>query len=88
MAAMEAGGMGPPLTSPIVSTVKMTTHFRLMTLGTGKLSAGDAFGKIGCQRKGSEAVVGSMSAFGEIRTDDKLIAWMGPELLRAASRSC
>jgi hypothetical protein len=44
------------------------------------LSPGDAFGKLGYRRKGSEAVVGPMPPFGEIiRTDDdlwKIIAWI------------
>jgi hypothetical protein len=52
---------------------------RLIGLGTGKLSPGDAFGKLGYRRK-SEGVLGPMPPFGEIvRTDDdlwKIIAWI------------
>ena len=56
------------------------TLFRLIALGTGKLSSGDAFGKLDYRRKGSEAEVGPMPPFGEIiKTDDdlwKIIAWI------------
>jgi hypothetical protein len=54
--------------------------FRLITLGTGSLSPGNAFEKQGFMRKGSENVVGPMPPFGEIiKTDDevwKIIAWI------------
>ena len=56
------------------------TLFRLITLGTGSLSPGDAFQKQGFVRKGSENVVGPMPPFGEIiKTEDdiwKIIAWI------------
>jgi mono/diheme cytochrome c family protein len=56
------------------------TLFRLITLGTGSLSPGDAFRKQGFVRKGSENVVGPMPPFGEIfKTDTeiwKIIAWI------------
>ena len=75
------GGMAPPLTNPVwIYGDDDDTLFRLIALGTGKLSPGDAFGKLGYRRKGSEAVVGPMPPFGEIiKTDDdlwKIIAWM------------
>ena len=75
------GGMAPPLTNPIwIYGDDDDTLFRLIALGTGKLSPGDAFGKLGYRRKGSEAVVGPMPHFGEvIKTDEdlwKIIAWM------------
>jgi hypothetical protein len=56
------------------------TLFRVITLGTGSLSPGDAFQKQGFVRKGSEHVVGPMPPFGEtLKTDDdvwKIIAWI------------
>ena len=75
------GGMAAPLTNPVwIYGDDDDTLFRLITLGTGKLSPDDAFGKQGYKRKGSEAVVGPMPHFGEIiKTDDdlwKIIAWM------------
>ena len=75
------GGMAAPLTNPVwVYGDDDDTLFRLIALGTGKLSPGDAFGKLGYQRKGSESVVGPMPQFGEIiKTDDdlwKIIAWI------------
>jgi mono/diheme cytochrome c family protein len=75
------GGMAAPLTNPVwIYGDDDDTLFRLITLGTGKLSPGDAFGKLGYKRKGSEAVVGPMPPFGEIiKTDDdlwKIIAWI------------
>ncbi|MGB2932445.1 MAG: cytochrome c [Methyloceanibacter sp.] len=75
------GGMAAPLTNPIwIYGDADDTLFRLITLGTGKLSPGDAFGKLGYTRKGSEAVVGPMPPYGEIiKTDDdlwKIIAWI------------
>ena len=75
------GGMAAPLTNPIwIYGDDDDTLFRLITLGTGKLSPDDAFRKHGYKRKGSEFVVGPMPHFGEIiKTDDdlwKIIAWM------------
>ena len=75
------GGMAAPLTNPIwIYGDDDDTLFRLIALGTGKLSPDDAFGKLGYRRKGSEFVVGPMPHFGEIiKTDDdlwKIIAWM------------
>jgi mono/diheme cytochrome c family protein len=75
------GGMAAPLTNPVwIYGDDDDTLFRLIALGTGKLSPGDAFGKLGYRRKGSENVVGPMPHFGEvIKTDDdlwKIIAWM------------
>ena len=75
------GGMAAPLTNPIwIYGDDDDTLFRLIALGTGKLSPGDAFGKLGYRRRGSEAVVGPMPHFGDvIKTDDdlwKIIAWI------------
>jgi len=75
------GGMAAPLTNQVwIYGDDDDTLFRLITLGTGSLSPGDAFQKQGYTRKGSEAVVGPMPPFGEIiETDDdlwKIIAWM------------
>ena len=51
--------MAAPLTNPVwIYGDDDDTLFRLIALGTGKLSPGDAFGKLGYRRKGSEAVVG------------------------------
>ena len=68
------GGMAAPLTNPVwIYGDDDDTLFRLIALGTGKLSPGDAFGKLGYRRKGSEAVVGPMPPFGDIiKTDDDL----------------
>jgi mono/diheme cytochrome c family protein len=53
------GGMAAPLTNPVwIYGDDDDTLFRLIALGTGKLSPGDAFGKLGYRRKGSENVVG------------------------------
>ena len=73
--------MAAPLTNQVwIYGDDDDTLFRLITLGTGSLSPGDAFQKQGYTRKGSEAVVGPMPPFGEyIKTDDdlwKIIAWM------------
>jgi mono/diheme cytochrome c family protein len=84
------GGMGPPLTNPVwIYGDDDDTLFRLIALGTGSLSPGDAFQKQGYTRKGSEAIVGPMPPFGEtIKTDDdlwKIIAWIrsvNPKLSR------
>jgi mono/diheme cytochrome c family protein len=75
------GGMAMPLTSPCwIYGDDDDALFRLITLGTGKLSPGDAFGKLGYIRKGCAAAVGPMPPFGEIiKTDDdlwKIIAWI------------
>jgi len=75
------GGMAAPLTNPIwVYGDDDDTLFRIIALGTGSLSPGNAFGKLGYRRKGSEGVVGPMPDFGTIvKTDDdlwKIIAWM------------
>jgi mono/diheme cytochrome c family protein len=75
------GGMAAPLTNPVwIYGDDDDTLFRLIALGTGKLSPGDAFGRLGYRRKGSENVVGPMPHFGEvIKTDDdlwKIIAWI------------
>src|SRR5262245_34826200 len=75
------GGMAAPLTNPVwVYGDDDDTLFRLIALGTGKLSPDGAFLKLGYRRKGSENVVGPMPHFGEIiKTDDalwKIIAWI------------
>ena len=75
------GGMAAPLTNQIwIYGDDDDTLFRVIALGTGSLSPGDAFQKQGFVRKGSEHVVGPMPSFGEtIKTDDdvwKIIAWI------------
>lgn len=75
------GGMAAPLTNPVwIYGDDDDTLFRVIALGTGSLSPGNAFGKLGYRRIGSEGVVGPMPDFGTIvRTDDdlwKIIAWM------------
>lgn len=75
------GGMAAPLTNPVwVYGDDDDTLFRVIALGTGSLSPGDAFEKLGYERKGSETMEGPMPHFGEIvKTDDdlwKIIAWM------------
>jgi mono/diheme cytochrome c family protein len=75
------GGMAAPLTNPVwIYGKDDDTLFRLITLGTGSLSPGNAFDKLGYRRKGSEAVVGPMPPFGDIiKSDDdlwKIIAWI------------
>jgi mono/diheme cytochrome c family protein len=75
------GGMAPPLTNEVwIYGNADDTLFRLITLGTGSLSPGDAFRKQGFVRNGSENVVGPMPPFGEICTTDteiwKIIAWI------------
>jgi mono/diheme cytochrome c family protein len=75
------GGMAAPLTNEIwVYGADDDTLFRIIALGTGALSPGNAFQKQGFIRKGSENVVGPMPPFGEIlKTDDdvwKIIAWI------------
>jgi mono/diheme cytochrome c family protein len=75
------GGMAAPLTNEIwIYGKDDDTLFRIIALGTGSLSPGDAFRKEGFVRKGSENVVGPMPPFGEIfKSDDeiwKIIAWI------------
>lgn len=75
------GGMAAPLTNAVwIYGDDDDTLFRLITLGTGKLSPGGAFRKQGFVRKGSENVVGPMPPYGEIiKTDGdvwKIIAWI------------
>lgn len=75
------GGMAAPLTNQVwIYGDDDDTLFRVIALGTGKLSPDNAFGKLGYRRKGSEAVVGPMPPFGDIvKSDDdlwKIIAWM------------
>jgi len=75
------GGMAMPLTNQVwIYGNDDDTLFRLIALGTGKLSPDDAFRKLGYQRKRKEHVVGPMPPFGEIiKTDDdlwKIIAWI------------
>ena len=75
------GGMAAPLTNQIwIYGDDDDTLFRLITLGTGNLSPGNAFQKQGFVRKGSENVVGPMPPFGEIIKTDaeiwKIIAWI------------
>jgi mono/diheme cytochrome c family protein len=75
------GGMAAPLTNEVwIYGDDDDTLFRVIALGTGSLSPGDAFEKQGFVRKGSENVVGPMPHFGEIfKTDDdiwKIIAWL------------
>lgn len=75
------GGMAAPLTNPVwIYGDDDDTLFRLIVLGTGSLSPGEAFQKLGYVRKGSEKVVGPMPPYGEIiKTDDaiwKMIAWI------------
>jgi mono/diheme cytochrome c family protein len=87
------GGMAAPLTNPIwVYGDDDDTLFRLIALGTGKLSPGDAFGKLGYQRKGSEGVVGPMPHFGDIiKTDDdlwKIIAWIRSVYCERRAEGC
>ena len=75
------GGMAAPLTNPAwIYGNDDDTLFRVIVLGTGRLSPDGAFGKFGYRRKTSEAVVGPMPHFGEIIKKDedvwKIIAWM------------
>jgi mono/diheme cytochrome c family protein len=75
------GGMAAPLTNEVwIYGSDDDTLFRLIALGTGSLSPGDAFQKQGFVRKGSENVVGPMPPFGDIiKTEDdiwKMIAWI------------
>jgi hypothetical protein len=73
--------MAPPLTNQVwIYGDDDDTLFRLIALGTGKLSPGDAFGRLGYTRKRSEGVVGPMPHFGGIiKSEDdlwKIIAWI------------
>ena len=75
------GGMAAPLTNEIWNYGSDDdTLFRLITLGSGSLSPGNAFQRQGFVRKGSENVVGPMPPYGEIiGTEDdiwKIIAWI------------
>jgi mono/diheme cytochrome c family protein len=75
------GGMAAPLTNEIwIYGDDDDTLFRVIALGTGSLSPGNAFQKQGFVRKGAENVVGPMPPYGEIiKTDDeiwKMIAWI------------
>jgi mono/diheme cytochrome c family protein len=75
------GGMAAPLTNVVwIYGNDDDTLFRVIALGTGRLSPGDTFAKQGFVRKGSENVVGPMPPFGQIiETDDKIwkiIAWL------------
>jgi mono/diheme cytochrome c family protein len=75
------GGMAAPLTNEVwIYGSDDDTLFRLITLGTGSLSPGNAFQKQGFVRKGSENVVGPMPHYGEIITTEdaiwKIIAWI------------
>ena len=68
------GGMAAPLTNPVwIYGDDDDTLFRLITLGTGSLSPGEAFQKQGFVRKGSENVVGPMPPYGDIiKTEDDI----------------
>jgi len=75
------GGMAAPLTNEVwIYGDDDDTLFRVIVLGTGSLSPGDAFRQQGFVRKGSENVVGPMPPFGEIFNSDdevwKIIAWI------------
>lgn len=87
------GGMAAPLTNPVwVYGDDDDTLFRVIALGTGKLSPDNAFAEFGYTRKGSEAVVGPMPPFGEIiKSDDdlwKIIAWMRTVDCRRRASGC
>lgn len=73
--------MAAPLTNPVwIYGDDDDTLFRLIALGTGRLSPGDAFQKQGFVRKGSENVVGPMPPYGDILKAEadiwKIIAWI------------
>lgn len=73
--------MAAPLTNEVwIYGDDDDTLFRLIALGTGSLSPGDAFQKQGFVRKGSENVVGPMPPFGDIIKTEydiwKMIAWI------------
>jgi mono/diheme cytochrome c family protein len=74
------GGMAAPLTNEIwIYGNDDDTLFRVISLGTGKLSPGSAFQKQGFVRKGSENVVEPMP-FGTILKTDvdiwKIVSWI------------
>ena len=73
--------MAAPLTNPVwIYGNDDDTLFRVIALGTGSLSPGNAFQNQGYVRKGSEAVVAPMPPYGDIiESDDelwKIIAWI------------
>ena len=76
------GGMAAPLRQPRLDLRERTTTtlFRVIALGTGSLSPGDAFRKQGYRRQGSEFVEGPMPPYGEIIKSDndiwKIISWL------------
>jgi len=75
------GGMAPPLTNPVwIYGADDDTLFRVIALGTGSLSPGNAFGKLGYTRTGFESVAGPMPPYGQIieHEDDvwKIISWI------------
>ena len=87
------GGMAAPLTNPVwIYGDDDDTLFRLITLGTGSLSPGEAFQKQGFVRKGSENVVGPMPPYGDIiKTEDdiwKIIAWIRSKNCERDTTSC
>jgi mono/diheme cytochrome c family protein len=87
------GGMAAPLTNQVwIYGSDDDTLFRLIALGTGSLSPGDAFRKQGFKRKGSENVVGPMPPYGEIiETDDeiwKIIAWIRWAYCQSQTADC
>jgi len=87
------GGMAAPLTNEVwIYGNDDDTLFRVIALGTGSLSPGDAFQKQGFARKGSENVVGPMPHFGDIfKTDDeiwKIIAWLRAENCERRPAQC
>jgi mono/diheme cytochrome c family protein len=87
------GGMAAPLTNEVwIYGDDDDTLFRIIALGTGSLSPGDAFKKQGFVRKGSENVVGPMPPFGKIiETDDeiwKIIAWIRSAYCRRQQAGC
>jgi hypothetical protein len=85
--------MAAPLTNEVwIYGDDDDTLFRVIALGTGSLSPGDAFQKQGFVRKGSENVVGPMPHFGDIfKTDDeiwKIIAWIRAENCERRPAQC
>ncbi len=87
------GGMAAPLTNEIwIYGSADDTLFRLITLGTGSLSPGNAFEMQGFVRKGSENVVGPMPPYGEIiPTEDdiwKIIAWIRSKHCEQGAARC
>lgn len=75
------GGMAAPLSNPVwIYGKDDDTLFRIIALGTGSLSPGDAFRKQGYRRQGSEFVEGPMPPYGEIIKSDndiwKIISWL------------